>query len=243
MREYLELGHMRLASSNNDINLDSARGNAVYFLPHHCVKTSDQGSKVRIASCQTSTEVSLNNCLMIGPIVQQDLISILMRFRIFLYVITVDIIKMYKFSWIQAKRAYSVFFGVRTQFVMGYSNELTTVTYGTASASYLAMRCLKQLSSEYARQFPIGAECLARDFYVDDLLTGADTVNEIRVIRNQLIAILKQGKFELSKFKRFGINRIVHIAQGRNERADKLTHTRYIVETKLGYILFYLQDR
>lgn len=78
--------------------------------------------------------------------------------------------------------------------------ELNTITYGTASASYLATRCLKQLASEYALQFPFGVERLARDFYVDDLLTGADTLDEILVIRDQLISILDQGKFELSKW-------------------------------------------
>lgn len=100
MREYLELRHMKLVPSDSNINSDSTKGNTIYFLLHHCVtKTSEQGLKIRVvfdASCQTSTGVSLNNCLMIGLVVQQDLISILLRFCTFLYVITADIIKMYR---------------------------------------------------------------------------------------------------------------------------------------------------
>ncbi|KYM97814.1 Putative nuclease HARBI1 [Cyphomyrmex costatus] len=43
-----------------------------------------------------SSGVSLNEALLVGPVVQQDLISILIRFRFFVYSITADIIKMYR---------------------------------------------------------------------------------------------------------------------------------------------------
>jgi len=56
-------------------------------------------SKIRVAfdaSCRSSSDVSLNDTLLVGPTIQQDLISILMRFRFFTYVITANIIKMYR---------------------------------------------------------------------------------------------------------------------------------------------------
>ncbi|KYM79367.1 hypothetical protein ALC53_10162, partial [Atta colombica] len=45
--------------------------------------------------------------------------------------------------------------------------ELTTITYGTASASFLATRCLKHLAEQDAHQFTRGLACVLRDFYVD----------------------------------------------------------------------------
>lgn len=51
--------------------------------------------------------------------------------------------------------------------------ELTTVTYGMSSASYLATRCLKHLAERYSSEY--WSIHINRDFYVDDLLTGADT--------------------------------------------------------------------
>ena len=71
-----------------------------FYFPHHfCVfKTIGQASKIRIvfdASCRSSSDVSLNDALLVGLTVQQDLISILMRFRFFIYIITADIIKIY----------------------------------------------------------------------------------------------------------------------------------------------------
>jgi hypothetical protein len=48
--------------------------------------------------------------------------------------------------------------------------ELRTVTYGTASAPFVATRCLQQLAQEKAHNFPRAAEIMLRDFYVDDCI-------------------------------------------------------------------------
>ncbi|XP_011686440.1 PREDICTED: uncharacterized protein LOC105449136 [Wasmannia auropunctata] len=64
--------------------------------------------------------------------------------------------------------------------------ELTTITYGTSSASYLATRCLNHLAETYSSEFPVAAARIKRDFYMDDLLTGADTIHELKSIRNEI---------------------------------------------------------
>jgi hypothetical protein len=48
--------------------------------------------------------------------------------------------------------------------------KLTTVTYGTASAPFLATRCLKKLAEDNLVHHPKASQVLRRDFYVDDLL-------------------------------------------------------------------------
>ena len=53
--------------------------------------------------------------------------------------------------------------------------ELTTVTYGTASAPYLATRCLQQLAED---DFSLAPEALTNNFYVDDALCGANTIQD-----------------------------------------------------------------
>lgn len=60
--------------------------------------------------------------------------------------------------------------------------ELLTLTYGTSSASFLAMRCVQHLAQRCDSQFPAGAKCVSRDFYIDDLLTEADTIEEAKLI-------------------------------------------------------------
>ncbi|UYV84543.1 hypothetical protein LAZ67_X002574, partial [Cordylochernes scorpioides] len=70
---------------------------------------------------------------------------------------------------------------------------LTTVTYGTAYAPYLAIRTLYQLANEEAMNYSVASKIVKRDFYVDDLLTGADTVEESQILIRQIIALLAKG--------------------------------------------------
>ncbi|XP_051157420.1 uncharacterized protein LOC127279229 [Leptopilina boulardi] len=71
-----------------------------YFIPHHSIiKESSLTTKLRVvfdASAKTSTGKSLNDVLMVGPNVQEDLFSLLVRFRSHKYAITADIEKMYR---------------------------------------------------------------------------------------------------------------------------------------------------
>nr|CAH7763012.1 unnamed protein product [Callosobruchus chinensis] len=78
--------------------------------------------------------------------------------------------------------------------------ELNTVTYGTAAASYLAIRCLFQLAHENRDKYPKIAKMIETDFYVDDLLTGCDTVEDLKQMSKLIHEILNQGCFKLRKF-------------------------------------------
>ena len=78
--------------------------------------------------------------------------------------------------------------------------ELTTVTYGTAAAPFLATRTLHQLALDERKQFPIAADIIINDFYVDDVITGADTLEELNAIKQQLVSLLALGGFNLHKW-------------------------------------------
>ncbi|GFU99614.1 uncharacterized protein TNCV_4083351 [Trichonephila clavipes] len=54
--------------------------------------------------------------------------------------------------------------------------KLKTVTYGLASASFLATRCIKQIALD-DKDNPNLSRVLQEDIYMDDLLSGADTPN------------------------------------------------------------------
>lgn len=196
IHEYLTLGHMR---SLND-NIDHEEGSPTYYLPHHSVlKPTSETTKLRVVfdgSCKSTTGIALNDILMIGPTVQQNLLSIILRFRIFKFVFTADITKIYRQILIdptQTKLQRIVWRDDESQQIQTY--ELLTVTYGTSAAPYLATRSLNYLAELHAQEYPVGAEHIINDFYVDDLLTGADTIQEAIRIRNEVIAILAKGSF------------------------------------------------
>lgn len=77
---------------------------------------------------------------------------------------------------------------------------LNAVTYGTASASFLSIRALFQLAVECSDELPGIAEVVRNDFYVDDLLTGADSIEEAKLISKNVTKILEGGCFHLRKW-------------------------------------------
>ncbi|CAL1672238.1 unnamed protein product [Lasius platythorax] len=75
---------------------------------------------------------------------------------------------------------------------------LTTVTYGTAPAPFIANRVLKQLARDEGTNFPLAV--LEDDVYVDDLLFGAEDIILLRQTRDQLIQLLMAGGFRPRKW-------------------------------------------
>ena len=69
-------------------------------MPHHCViKDASTTTKLRLvfdASAKTTTGRPLNDCLMVGLKLQDDLFSILIRFRFFKFALSTDVAKMYR---------------------------------------------------------------------------------------------------------------------------------------------------
>lgn len=57
--------------------------------------------------------------------------------------------------------------------------ELTSVVFDMVPSQYLATRTLQQASDDMRHEFPIGTKALAEDFYIDNALTGASSVNDI----------------------------------------------------------------
>lgn len=77
---------------------------------------------------------------------------------------------------------------------------LNTVTYGLACAPFLAVRTLQQLAQDEADRFPAGAAVLVNDVYVDDVLTGADSIKEALENQKQVIQLCRAGSFPLRKW-------------------------------------------
>jgi hypothetical protein len=78
--------------------------------------------------------------------------------------------------------------------------ELSTVMYGTASAPYLATHSLQQLAEDESKDFSLAPETLTNNFYVDNVLCGANTIEDALRLEQELIALLGRGGFHLRKF-------------------------------------------
>ena len=195
MEEYLTLNHMTQVVPMSD---------GKYFLPHHAViKESSSTTKLRVvfdASCKDIHGVSLNDHLLTGPKLQADIINTLMNWRKCKFAYTADMVKMYRQIRISANDWEYQLILWRDQHGDIKPHALKTVTFGTASAPYLAVRMLHQLSEDEKLNYPLGAKILQNHFYVDDLLYSADTLEEALDSQQQVNAILKSAGFHLRKW-------------------------------------------
>ncbi|XP_018402067.1 PREDICTED: uncharacterized protein LOC108779200 [Cyphomyrmex costatus] len=197
LREYEALGHM---TEVKEVNKKEG-----YFLPHHSViKESSTTTRLRVvfdASAKTTSGISLNDTLFSGPTVQQDLLSIVLRFRLHYIVFTADIQKMYRQVLIHPEdRLHQRILWRNNSQEIIRSYELNTITYGLSSAPYLATRTLIQLAKEEKQNYPEAADIVMRDFYVDDLLTGAETLEQAIKLKTQITELLNSGGFKLRKW-------------------------------------------
>lgn len=199
MDEYETLNHM------TKVNDAQPEPQATYYIPHHAVvKEESETTKLRVVfdgSCKTSSNVSLNDILLVGPTIQQDLFSIVLRFRQHTYVISADIEKMYRQIEVgDEHRDLQRILWRRSPDEPVSIFRLNTITYGLACSPFLAIRCLHQLADENYERFPVASRVIKTDFYVDDLLSGADTLDQARRIQTEVSAILGQAEFHLRKW-------------------------------------------
>lgn len=153
------------------------------------------------ASRKTSSGISLNEKLLVGPKLQDDLVDILLRFRTHLVAFTCDIAKMYRQVLVdESQRDFQriVWRESTQQPIQHYV--LKTVTYGTAAASYLATKSLQQLASCERENYPLASKVTLTDFYVDDIMTGCNTIEEALELQCELVEMLQSGGMELRKW-------------------------------------------
>ncbi|XP_074042815.1 uncharacterized protein [Leptinotarsa decemlineata] len=200
LNEYEQLGHM----SKIDISLDDPN-DIKFYLPHHSViKENSSTTRLRVVfdgSSKTSTNLSLNDVLRVGPTIQNDLVCVLLRMRIPRFVATADISKMYRMVKVHPENR-------NLQRIVWRSNpskaiehfQLNTVTYGTSSASFLATRSLHQVGLDCQAEFPNISDIIINNFYVDDVIFGSDTLSDLIQLKYELSNILQQAGFLLRKW-------------------------------------------
>lgn len=216
MFEYQDLGHM------SEIPRDLASETPIVYIPHHSVEKPDSlTTKLRVvfdAACKTSTNFSLNDVLKVGPTIQNDLFSILVRFRKHSVVLVGDLAKMYRQILVHENER-------NLQRIIWRNSpeeevkhfQLNTVTYGTASASFISTRCLQQVAIDNDKTYSIESDIIRSDFYVDDLLTGSTSYESLDKIRKNLGQILSEYGFELRKLQSNDPTLISNISQNDHE--------------------------
>ena len=145
VKEYFTLGHAEPVPSA-DLEKEAAE---TFYLPMHAVKKEQSTTtKLRVVfdtSTKTSTGISLNDTLMVGPTVHPPLINVLLHFRYHHVGLSADVSKMHRavklapedkdlhrFVWREAL----------TKPLVDY--RMTRITFGVSASSFAANMSVKQ---------------------------------------------------------------------------------------------------
>ncbi|XP_076549057.1 uncharacterized protein LOC143306157 [Osmia lignaria lignaria] len=198
MMEYEDLGHMNKASSI------SPNDSSIYYLPHHGVfKPDSETTKLRVVfsgSSPTTTGLSVNDIMHTGANLLLNINDVLLWIRHHKCIFATDITKMYR----QVRVHEDDWNLQRILWIDEESNEvpytLTTVTYGTKAAPFLAVRALLQLAEDEGQRYPLAVPSIKYARYVDDIFGGADSLDSLIEIASQLTDLCNAGGFPLAKW-------------------------------------------
>ena len=153
MREFFDSGHLEKVPEKE------LETKSCYYLPHHCILNSDRTTtKLRVvfdASAKTISGISLNECLMVGRKLQDDIFDILIRFSFSKIGMSADVDKMHR--QVELNERHRDYHRLLWRF-------RTRITYGVASSSYHSIRSPSECAKAQT------SKAILRDFYVDDIL-------------------------------------------------------------------------
>lgn len=199
MEEMLKRGYLKKCESNN------AHGaQRIYYLPHHPVYKKSTTTKVRPvfnASMKTTNGKSLNDILITGPRLQEELFSILARFRTHKIGFSADIEKMYLHVNLDEQDCDCqriIWRKDSTEPLQDY--ELTTVTFGLNCSPFLAVAVVQHHAKQESSKWPEACKIITEDSYMDDVSSGCEEAKKAIRLQKQVTQVLANGGFPLRKW-------------------------------------------
>lgn len=194
MNEMIQLGYIKLATKRPRI------GEMVYHIPHH--RVTKKPRIVYDASCGTDKGISLNDVQMLGPKLQRDMHEIVSRFRRHRIGFCADIKKMYNQVRINEEQWNLLRLFWREEPNQKLSEYyFTVVPFGLTASGYLAVRSMIQAAREAKNRAPKAAEIIENDFYMDDCVSGTDSIEAAVELGKGVDMVLKGAGFQLCKWK------------------------------------------
>lgn len=198
IQEFIDLNHV-------EVSMVQGRTDNGFFMSHHAViKATSSTTKVRPvfdASAKDDFGSSLNDHLIAGPPIQPKLAYVLTNWRMHKYVIAADLEKMYRMIKVDerdCKYQQFVWRANENDAILNLTHK--RLTFGTANAAFQAVRCIKQLAYDEKDDFPNIATSIIKSSYIDDIYLGTETIDELIILKNELIEFFTRGGFSLRKW-------------------------------------------
>ena len=177
----------------------------IYYMPHHPVikekSISTQVRPVFDVSSPSYNNISLNDCLLTGPSLVPDLFEVLIRFRKWQIALTSDVTKaflqievdpddrdVHRFLLIEIVDGKKVVRHMR----------FVRLPFGNRSAPFLLNATVRYHLAHYNATKTVSD--LKRNIFVDNYITGADSIEEAHNIHLEAREILNQANMPLTKW-------------------------------------------
>ena len=199
--DYVAKGHARKMTPE-EAKITSSK---MWYLPHHAVLNPNKPGKVRVVFDAASRfdGVSLNDKLLTGPDLLNNLVGILIRFRSGKIGVMADVEQMFHQVGVCEEDRDSLRFLWRDLDETRKPDEyqMTVHVFGAVDSPCCANYALQRAALDQQGKFSEDAIlAVKRNFYVDDLLTSKPNPDEATNLAKELIEILATGGFRLTKW-------------------------------------------
>ena len=178
-----------------------------FYIPHKAVvRENAESTKIRIvydASARANASVpSLNECLEIGPPLQNQLWNVLVRNRFYPVAIAGDL----KQAFLQIRVRREDRDALRFHWIKDLASKqvetlrFTRVLFGLAPSPFLLAAVIKEHLQRYKMVNPELVEEIERSMYVDDLISGGETTKQALEIKMTATTIFGEATFKPHKW-------------------------------------------
>ena len=204
-----------------------------HFLPHHGVIREDkETTKLRVVFDGSAKDgvkdLSLNDCLEKGPNTTPHIFDILLKFRSYPIGIVADVEKAFHQIVVSPKDRNMLRFlwfddiGKQNPQIIQY--QFCRLVFGLTPSPAILNETIHHHVTRYLLTEPVIAEILASGFYVDDFTSGAQTVEEGFNIYQKARYLMKQGGFNLRKWRTNSKNlqQKINLMQGESSESQEV---------------------
>ena len=177
-----------------------------FYIPHKpVIREAAESTKLRIvydASARAhSSAPSLNECLNPGPPLQNELWNVLVRARFHPVLFSGDLKQAFLQIRIKPQDRDVLRFHWRSSKLSEIETfRFTRALFGMTSSPFLLGGVIKHHLELWEKQAPQLVAEIRKSLYIDDLITGSNTVNRALQLKKGAITVMKDAKFTLHKW-------------------------------------------
>jgi len=199
--KYRDEGYTRKLSQEETATVS----NITWYIPHHPVTNPNKPGKVRVVfdAAARFYGTSLNDQLLQGPCLTNDLTGVLIRFREEEVAFSADAEGMFYQTNVTPSDTDALRFLWWPASIDDTPEDYKMLVhiFGAKSSPFCANKALSMTAQDNERKYsPEVIRTVRRNFYVDDVLKSVPSTEQAVHLTSNLIKLLKEGGLHLTKF-------------------------------------------